>query len=68
MRWLKQTYDAISSEDIEESKAEEINDFLTSRSGEGAEGPDRHHAHPLSIQPATLQGGGSPIQRAYSVS
>ncbi|KAE8370352.1 hypothetical protein BDV27DRAFT_152236 [Aspergillus caelatus] len=62
MRWLKQTYDAVRSEDIEESKAEEIRDFLAAKSGEDAEAPDRHDAHPLTIQPATLQGGGSHIQ------
>ncbi|KAE8140257.1 hypothetical protein BDV38DRAFT_280254 [Aspergillus pseudotamarii] len=61
MNWLKRTYDSINSEDIEESRAEEIRDFLTAKS-EDAAAANRHSALPLTDQPETLKGDEYPIQ------
>ncbi|OGM42815.1 hypothetical protein ABOM_009007 [Aspergillus bombycis] len=62
MRWLKQTYDSINSEDIEENTAEEIRDFLTAKKDRDAAAPDRHPAYSSTNQPLTLQGSESPVQ------
>ena len=67
MRWLKQTYDSISSEDIEESRAEAIRDFLTAKNDRNAAAPNRQSDHSPTNQPLTLQDSESPNKGEYSV-